>query len=160
LALLLYYKEPSLFTKKLDPKAIPYYLVGFIGANIYKLYNPSTNKLINARDCKVLEGYYYKPNNSSYIESVFTRLEPNNIIESSTSKPSKSQSKAKPRLQELYSDSEDELANHTSIIEDDNSYSLDSIVLSTIEDIDNKQDWKSLYNKAILENILLRSVAA
>ena len=87
---LTYYNEPSLFTRKLDPKAIPYYLVGFIGANIYKLYYPSTNKLMNARDWKVLKGYYYKPNNSSYIESVFTRLEPNNIIESSTSKPSKS----------------------------------------------------------------------
>jgi hypothetical protein len=60
-------------------------------------------------------------------------------------------------LQELYSNSKDELANYTSIIEDDNSYSLDSIVLSSIEDIDNKQDWKSLYNKAILENILATS---
>jgi hypothetical protein len=29
-----YYKEPSLFTKKQDPRATPNYLVGFIGANI------------------------------------------------------------------------------------------------------------------------------
>jgi hypothetical protein len=30
-----YYKEPSLFTKKQDPREITYYLVGFIGAYIY-----------------------------------------------------------------------------------------------------------------------------
>ena len=64
---LTYYKEPSLFIKKLDSKATPYYLIGFIGANIYKLYNPSSNKIITARDCKIIEGYFYKPNNYSNI---------------------------------------------------------------------------------------------
>ncbi|RYE04909.1 MAG: hypothetical protein EOP33_08175, partial [Rickettsiaceae bacterium] len=157
---LTYYKEPSLFTKKLDPKATPYYLIGFIGANIYKLYNPSTSKIITARDCKIIEGYYYKPNNSSNIESIFTRLEPSNLKDTTTiSKPSKSSAviKNKPRLVELESDSEDELANYTSIIEEDNSNSIESIILSTIEEVNSKQDWKSLYNKAILENILATS---
>jgi transposase InsO family protein len=41
---LAYYKEPSSFITKLDSKATPYYLVGFIGSNIYKLCNPTTNK--------------------------------------------------------------------------------------------------------------------
>jgi hypothetical protein len=43
------YKEPSSLIKKLDPKATPDYLIGFIGDNIYKLYNPSSNRIITAR---------------------------------------------------------------------------------------------------------------
>jgi hypothetical protein len=160
---LTYYKEPTLFTKKLDPKATPYYLIGFIGSNIYKLYNPSSNKIITARDCKIIEGYYYRPNNNSNIQRIFTKLEPSNksrsISKDSTiEQPSKSSAIVeKPRETELYSDSEDELAYYTSIIEEDNSNSIESIILSTIEETNNKQDWKSLYNKAILENILATS---
>jgi hypothetical protein len=45
---LAYYKEPNAFIKKLDSKATPYYLVGFIGSNIYKLCNPKTNKIITS----------------------------------------------------------------------------------------------------------------
>lgn len=43
---LVYNKEPSNFTKKLDSKATPYHLIGFIGDNIYKICNPKTNKII------------------------------------------------------------------------------------------------------------------
>ena len=160
---LTYYKEPSLFTKKLDSKATPYYLIGFIGSNIYKLYNPSSNKIITARDCKIIEGYFYRPNNNSNIQRIFTKLEPNSssriINKDSTSiKPSKSSAiKDKPREIELYSNSKDKLANYTSIIEEDSSNSIESIILSTIEDNNSKKDWKSLYNKAILENILTTS---
>ena len=64
---LTYYKEPSSFTRKLDPKATPYYLIGFIGANIYKLHNPSSNKIVTARDYKIIEGYHYKSNNNNNI---------------------------------------------------------------------------------------------
>ena len=64
---LTYYKEPNSFIKKLDPKASAYYLVGFIGKNIYKLYNPINNKTITTRDYVIIEGYYYKPNNSTNI---------------------------------------------------------------------------------------------
>ena len=160
---LAYYKEPSLFTKKLDSKATPYYLIGFIGSNICKLYNPSSNKIITTRDCKIIEGYFYRPNNNSNIQRIFTKLEPNSssriINKDSTSiKPSKSSAiKDKPREIELYSDSKDKLANYTSIIEEDNSNSIESIILSTIEETNSKRDWKSLYNKAILENILTTS---
>ncbi|KAF1931057.1 uncharacterized protein M421DRAFT_27565, partial [Didymella exigua CBS 183.55] len=41
---LAYYKEPSLFTKKLDSKAIPFYLIGFIGSNIYKLLSDKSER--------------------------------------------------------------------------------------------------------------------
>lgn len=162
---LTYYKEPSLCTKKLDSKATPYYLIGFIGSNIYKLYNPSSIKTITARDCKIIEGYFYKPNNNNNTQRIFTRLEPSNnkrIIRRNPkvviNKPSNSSatSNNKPRTAALYSDSEDELANTTSIIEEDSNL-LESIILSTIEEVNIKQDWKSLYNKAILENILATS---
>ncbi|KAF1922350.1 uncharacterized protein M421DRAFT_78665, partial [Didymella exigua CBS 183.55] len=64
---LAYYKGPSLLTKKLDSKATPFYLIGFVGSNIYKLYNYSSNKIITARDCKIVEGYFYRPNNNNNI---------------------------------------------------------------------------------------------
>jgi hypothetical protein len=64
---LTYYKEPNSFIKKLDPKASTYCLVGFVGKNIYKLYNPINNKTITTRDYVIIEGYYYKPNNSTNI---------------------------------------------------------------------------------------------
>ena len=41
-----YCKEPSSLISKLDSKATPYYLIGFVGSNIYKLCNPKTNKVI------------------------------------------------------------------------------------------------------------------
>jgi len=72
---LTYYKEPSSLIRKLDSKASPYYLIGFSGSSIYKLYNPSNNRTIRARDCKIIEGYYYKPNNISNIQEIFTKLE-------------------------------------------------------------------------------------
>ena len=90
---LTYYKEPTSLIKKLDSKASPYYLIGFSSSNIYKLYNPSNNKTIRARDCKIIEGYYYKPNNNVNINKIFTKLEDlssnnnnNNIIEEEFSK--------------------------------------------------------------------------
>ena len=64
---LAYNKEPEQFRNKLDSKASPYYLIGFIGSNIYKLYNPRNNKSINSRNFKLLEGYFYKANNNSNI---------------------------------------------------------------------------------------------
>jgi hypothetical protein len=72
---LAYNKEPSNFISKLDSKATPYYLIGFIGSNIYKLYNLKTNKVITSRDCKIIEDYYYKPNNSNNIQEIYSKLE-------------------------------------------------------------------------------------
>ena len=89
---LTYYKEPTSLIKKLDSKASSYYLIGFSSSNIYKLYNSSNNKTIRARDCKIIEGYYYKPNNNVNINKIFTKLEDlstnnnNNIIEEDFSK--------------------------------------------------------------------------
>jgi hypothetical protein len=73
---LVYYKEPSPST--LQARATPYYLIGYISSNIYKLCNSKTNKVITARDYKVLEGYFYKPNNTSNIQEIFTKLGNNN----------------------------------------------------------------------------------
>ena len=88
---LTYYKEPTSLIKKLDSKASPYYLIGFSSSNIYKLYNPSNNKTIRARDYKIIESYYYKPNNNVNINKIFIKLEDlssnnNNIIEEDFSK--------------------------------------------------------------------------
>jgi len=157
---LTYYKEPSQFIKKLDSKATPYYLIGFIGSNIYKLYNPSSNKIITARDCKIIEGYFYKSNNNENIQRIYTRLDTSNNNRTTKRdpkiiirKPSKSKLEELSRIQ-LLSDSEDELAFTSTIIVEDNNNSIESINLSAIED---KLDWKYLYNKAILENILATS---
>ena len=88
---LTYYKEPTSLIKKLDSKASSYYLIEFSSSNIYKLYNSSNNKTIRARDYKIIEGYYYKPNNNVNINKIFTKLEDlssnnNNIIEEDFSK--------------------------------------------------------------------------
>ena len=80
---LTYYKEHSCFIKKLDSRASAYYLVGFVGKNIYKLYNPINNKTITTRDCVNIEGYYYKPNNSINIQEVFTRFNLNSKTKAS-----------------------------------------------------------------------------
>ncbi|KAH7077030.1 hypothetical protein BKA63DRAFT_412544, partial [Paraphoma chrysanthemicola] len=74
---LVYYKEPSNFIKELDSRATSYYLIGFTSSNIYRLYNSSTNKIINARDCKIIEDYYYTSNNNNNIREIFTKLDNN-----------------------------------------------------------------------------------
>jgi hypothetical protein len=78
---LAYYKEP--LTKKLDLRASSYYLIGFRGDNSYKLYNSKTKKSLYARNYKIIEGYYYKPNNLDNISKIFTKLSNNqeNTIE-------------------------------------------------------------------------------
>ena len=84
---LTYYKEPTSLIKKLDPRATPYYLIGFIGNNIYKLYNLKSNKVVTSRDCVILEDYFYKPNNLQNIREAFSNLkslEGSNIDESIT----------------------------------------------------------------------------
>lgn len=156
---LVYYKEPSNFIKKLDSRATPYYLIGFTSSNIYKLYNPSTNKVINARDCKIIEGYYYSPNRNNNIKEIFTNIEDlketsnkviefnsedelNSIIPSSSKVIKKTTRPIRSRI--IDNSSEDELANNTTIT---------NSILSTIEFNNSKKDWKSLYNKAILFNI-------
>ena len=141
---LAYNKEPSSLITKLDSKAKPYYLIGFKGSNLYKLCNPTTNKVIYSRDCKIIEGYYYKPNNKDKIQEIFTKLEDNN-----TSNKSKEIVKPKQPIS-IEEDSKDELALTTIIVEEANS-----IISNTIElESNNKQDQKSLYNKAIITNIL------
>lgn len=156
---LTYYKEPSMLIKKLDSKAIPFYLIGFVRYNIYKLYNPSSNKIITARDCQIIEGYYYKPNNNTNIQTIFTRLESNNkpIIRRNPRVVIPKRPLIKDNsVEDSIEDSADKLANPT-IIEDSNTTSLESIITNTIQEVNNKQDWQSLYKNAILENILATS---
>jgi hypothetical protein len=142
-------KEPSNFTKKLDSKATPYYLIGFIGSNIYKLCNPKTNKVITSRDCKIIEGYYYKPNNSSNIQEIFTKLDSSKTTSNNKSKDLEPKPKSyKSPIIDDYS--EDELALNTIIVEEANNLNSTS---NTIELDKVKQDWKSLYNYAIISNL-------
>ena len=185
---LTYYKEPTSLIKKLDPRATPYYLIGFIGNNIYKLYNLKSNKVVTSRDCVILEDYFYKPNNSQNIREAFSNLkslegsnidesitledssnlELNNLEESSTLEEEESSnlensipSPKAPTWDEIDEFSEDELAinntNSSIVIEDSNSINLEQIVLNTVLEQNNRLDWKSLYNKSILENILITS---
>ena len=138
---LVYNREPELFRKKLDLKATPYYLIGFITNNIYKLYNPRTNRITTSRDCKILEGYFYKPNNNSNIQEIYTRIE-------DLSSRSNNRVINKPNTTTIIEEdySEDELANITK----DNS----KRILNTIESSSNyRSDWKSLFNQSIIYNI-------
>lgn len=165
---LTYHKEPKDFIKKLDPRATIYYLIGFNSNNLYKLYNPRNNKSIISRDCKILEGYYYKPNNNKTIYKLFEKLEDISKDIATNNKNTKNSiiiNKPNKAIN-IDSDSEDELANITSInyynkdiiIEDNNAnFNINKIILNTIELNNNKNDYKSLYNKSILENILLSS---
>ena len=173
---LIYNKEPSNFIKKLDSKATPYYLIGFVADNIYKLYNPSNNKSITSRDCKIIEGYFYKNNNNSNIQKIFTRIEDlsnknnNKLVELDSSSeddltiPNNSKNntiinknrRSRRIIEEDYS--KDELANNTSIlIEDNSNNNTFNSILSTIETSNNRKDWKSQYNKLILTNLILNT---
>jgi hypothetical protein len=140
---LVYYKTPEAFTKKLDPKAIPYYLIGFKGENIYKLYNPRSMKSIDARDCKIIEGYYYKPNTSNNIQEVFTKLgnNSNNVI---VDIPSTSTS--------TFNNNNNNIIEE---IEDTNSIEFNSNLEDTIptiieeeEDVLNSYNYNNSYNKS------------
>jgi hypothetical protein len=99
---LVYYKKPS--PSKLQARATLYYLIGYISSNIYKLCNSKTNKVITARDYKVLEGYFCKPNNTSNIQEIFTKLENNNtnpsnieLTQESSSKDTSIEEQNKPK---------------------------------------------------------------
>ena len=149
---LVYNKELNSLIKKLNSRATPYYLIGFVSSNIYKLYNPKSNKVITSRDCKIIEEYYYKPNNNSNIQEIFTKLENNSKVQDNS------------KIVEI--NSEDKLNTTTNrdkniinrsrksrrIVED---YSKDKLAINnTIETSNIYKDWKSLYNKSILYNIL------
>lgn len=57
---LCYKKEPKEFLNKLDSRATPYYLVGYLSNHLYKLLDPKTSRIATARDVQILEGYCYK----------------------------------------------------------------------------------------------------
>ena len=149
---LVYNKEPNSLIKKLDSRATPYYLIGFVSSNIYKLYNPKSNKVITSRDCKIIEGYYYKPNNNSNIQEIFTKLENNSKVQDN-SKIVEINSKDKLNTT---TNRDKNIINRSRksrrIVED---YSEDKLAINnTIETSNIYKDWKSLYNKSILYNIL------
>ena len=142
---LTYYKEPTSLIKKLDSRATPYYLVGF-SSNSYKLYNITTNKVVYARDCKILEGYYYRKDNSSNINKIFTK------IEDLSKEPSKVSSKAIIKYPKVVINRAKEpipkVTNSTIIVED-SSNSLD------IKDYKNI-GYNTIYNNLVF-NILITS---
>ena len=56
-----YKKEPKEFLKKLDSRAKPHYLIGYLETpNQVKLLEPNGRKTIMARDVNIIEGYYLK----------------------------------------------------------------------------------------------------
>ena len=56
---LVYKKEPKELIGKLDPRATAHYLIGY-GSNQYRLLDPKTSKITNARDVYILENRFYK----------------------------------------------------------------------------------------------------
>ena len=82
-------KEPDLLTKKLDKRSSAFYLVGFKSNNIYILYNPVNNRIIQSRDCIIIEGYFYKPNNYDNIREIFTKITNNQNIDLGNSNKSR-----------------------------------------------------------------------
>ena len=73
-----------------------------------KHVNPINNKTITTRYCVIIEGYYYKPNNSINIQEVFTRFNLNSKIKASNTN--------KNTWNSIDEFSEDELANNISIL--------------------------------------------
>jgi hypothetical protein len=108
--------------------------------NSYKLYNPKTKKSIFARDCKVIEGYYYKPNNLDIIKQIFTKLDSKDMpIElDSSSRNTTSKSKNSRKL--------DIRKSNRNIID----YSSDKLGYSNIT---TKDSWKNLYYSSIVNTI-------
>jgi len=171
---LAYSKEPNSLITKLDYKAIPYYLIGFRSNNIYKLYNPRNNKSIFSRDCKIIEGYFYKPNDNINIIELFnkldfTKLQNSNLKNNSknsnnnNNKPSskknitinkpkviinRNEEPIPSRISTTDNYSEDELANNTTITKE-NYNNINHNLLDN-----NKNNWEYLYNNSIIENIL------
>ena len=78
---LAYNKELDIFTKKLDKRSSAFYLVGFKSNNIYILYNPINNRVISSRDCKIIEGYFYKLSNYNNIKEIYTKILNLNILD-------------------------------------------------------------------------------
>ena len=164
-------KEPELFTKKLDKRSSAFYLVGFKSNNIYILYNPINNRIISSRDVIIIEGYFFKPNNYNNIREIFTRITNNNQNSNNSQEVSNnkldnqniSKTKSHPkvviprvrrnsRLNRFIDNNEDELALNTIIIENNDSYlNTQDYIYNNIQ---SKEDWKSLYNNSILYNIL------
>jgi hypothetical protein len=64
---LCYKREDSSLISKLDSRATPYYIIGY-GSNQYKLLNPSTNRILWARDVAIIEGIYWKSDIENHIE--------------------------------------------------------------------------------------------
>ena len=62
-----YKKEPIQSLKKLDIRANPYILIGFISKNLYKLIKPGGRTIISARDVDFIEG--------AFIKDILVRLE-------------------------------------------------------------------------------------
>jgi hypothetical protein len=65
---LTYKKEPKETLGKLDPRANPYYLVGFIKGQ-YKLLDPKKSKAIYARDVYIIENKFYRDEIDESIDS-------------------------------------------------------------------------------------------
>lgn len=55
---LAYRKEPKEFVGKLDPRVQPYYLTGYLSSNLYRLIDLKSNKIVTARDVRILEGVF------------------------------------------------------------------------------------------------------
>ena len=61
--------------KKLDPKAWVGYLVGYNSMNIYRIWNPRTNKVIAARDIAFNEHEFFSGNLSDFIDDLLSTID-------------------------------------------------------------------------------------
>ena len=67
---LAYKREPTELITKLDPRAKPFYIIGYdIGQ--YKLLDPKTTKVVWARDVAIIEGSFWKPSSEYHDDSQF-----------------------------------------------------------------------------------------
>jgi histone deacetylase 1/2 len=178
---LTYKKEPKETLGKLDPRANPYYLVGFIKGQ-YKLLDPKKSKAIYARDVYIIENKFYRDEIDESIDSKdliiedLDSIDPTSNVDPSRDTSTNLEDSTKPRdnvlVEELDNNLDTDLDNlddsSTSIrarehINNDEFYNqlLEYSVLSsssidseptTLEEIYNHPD-KDLYLEAINKEV-------
>ena len=152
---LVYKLEPKELLKnsKLDSRVTPYYLIGYISNNLYKLLNPKTSKVIIARDIKILEDNYYKDNynNQDLIEDTIAEsIENPNNIENTSNKINTSNNRI---------NNKDLIRRNPKVIINRKLEPIPIINSSIIEEINplTSNNNKENYNNLLLETLLYTS---
>jgi hypothetical protein len=154
---LAYKKEPKESLGKLDPRANPYCLVGFIKGQ-YKLLDPKKSKAIFARDVYIIENKFYRDEIDESIDSKDLMIEdldsidPNNNVDPSKNNSTTLKDSTKPRDNVLI----EELDNK---IEDLDKDLLDysSTSIRAREHINNDEFYNQLLEYSVLSSSSLES---